>query len=408
MPRFSFQQQVLTGFIVTLIFVFSGALIAYHRIYELQNDSRSVDRTQEVIKFTNQVLINVVQAESSVRGLTATGNKTYLDAYNENLSKISPSVDRLASLLRDDTHQSVLADSLKFHVSQKLYMMSKILWTINSDNLVQAKQELVDDRTINNVQSLIDSIKVKEAILLAERRRVSEANVKETVTLFWVGSFVIFSLFLVLFQYIRVSFKKRKVVEDDLLETNEQLKAISEENKLQNWILKGSTVIDEAMRGQREIHPLAASIIQSVCQYTHANIGAIYLATTSGSLKLEAGYAFDSDLYNLVIAPGDGLVGQVALGKEPYVLHNVPPNYLKIKSALGETSPKTILIQPIVFEGEVKGVLEIGFLNMPEITQIFIDHIMNNIAVSINSVQTMVQVQNLLEHSNFFVEELGD
>ena len=407
MQKLSFQQQVLGGFILTLICIFSGALIAHHRIQELQNDSKSVDRTQEIIKFTNQVFINVVQAESSVRGLTSTGNSYYLDAYNENLSKITPSVDRLGSLLRDDPDQAALADSLKFYVSQKLYVMSKILWTINSNNFTSAKAELLTDRSINHVQSLIEAIKAKEGIYLADKRKISEANVAETLQLFLAGSIVILGLFLLLFQYIRISFRKRKAIEDNLTKTNEQLQLMSEENKMQNWLLKGCTVIDEAMRGQRQIKLLSKAIIDSVCLYTDANVGAIYIPTERNTLKIEAGYAFDSDLYKIEIMQGDGLVGRVCADKMPYLLNNVPTDYIKIKSALGEASPGTILIQPLLFEGKIKGVIELGFLEMPENTAQFVDRVSHNIAVAINGAEAMYKVQALLEHAAIFSEEVA-
>jgi CHASE3 domain sensor protein len=406
MPRFSFQQQVLTGFIITLLFIFAGALTAYNRIRELQNDSRAVDRSQEVLKFTNHVLINIVQAESSVRGLTATGNSYYLDAYNENLSKINPSVDRLKSLLEGDRSQAVLVDSLKLHVSQKLYVMSQILWSVNSKEYDKAKAELLSDRTINHVQSLIDAIKFKETVDLAAKRKISEKNVTETLIVFVFGSAIIIGLFLLMFQYIRASFKKRKQIEDNLLETNQQLKDISEENKSQNWLLKGSTVIDEAMRGKRQLSELCEAIIKSVCIYTEANIGAIYTLNENNNLELEAGYAFDHELYHIEIAPGDGLVGQVAASNEPYILHNVPSGYLKIKSALGESAPRKILIQPVLFEGELKGVMEIGYFDMPETTGIFIERVSHSIAVAINSVQARSQVQSLLEHAGLYAEEV--
>ncbi|WP_207531653.1 CHASE3 domain-containing protein [Desertivirga arenae] len=404
MPKFSFQQQVLTGFIITLLFIFSGALTAYNRIQELQNDSHAVDRSQDVIKFTNQVLINIVQAESSVRGLTATGNSYYLDAYNENLSKINPSIDRLSSLIKDNPYQSILVDSLKQHVSQKLYVMSSILWSINAGEFDKAKADLLSDRTINRVQSLIDAIKFKENLDLAENRKVSDANVKETLIVFLIGSGIIIGLFLLMFQFIQQSFKKRKLIEDNLLETNQQLKEISEENKTQNWLLKGSTVIDEAMRGKKQISELCDAIIKNLCIYTNANIGAIYRLNENNNLELESGYAFDPDLYHIEITPGDGLVGQVASSHETFILNNIPPGYLKIKSALGESSPRTILIQPLLFEGELKGVMEIGFLEMPESTAKFIERISHNIAVVMNSVQTRSQVQSLLKNTELLAE----
>ncbi|WP_256012038.1 CHASE3 domain-containing protein [Desertivirga xinjiangensis] len=389
MPKLSFQQRVLTGFITTLILVFTGAIISYNRIRDLQKDSLSVDRTQEIIKFTNQVFINIVQAESSVRGLIATGNSYYLDDYNESLSKINPSVDRLSSLLKEDPSQRILADSLRYQVSQKLYAMSKILWAFNLKDFQKAQSDLLADRTINKVQSIVDAINTKENALLTERRKISEANVEKSILLFFVGSAVIMILFLVLFQFIRLSFKKRKIVEDSLAESNFQLKKISEENELQNWILKGNALMDEAMRGQRNLKTLSNAIIRSIGEYSGARIGALYLFNENKNLQVAGTYAFDSNFASREIKLGEGLVGQVAKNKDAHILKDIPADYIKIKTALGGCSPKVLILQPVFFEDEIIGVVELGYIEMPEIATTFIRRVVNNIGIVINSVQTM-------------------
>ena len=57
---------------------------------------------------------------------------------------------------------------------------------------------------------------------------------------------------------------------------------------------------------------------------------------------------------------GQGLVGQCALEKERFVLTDVPPDYIKISSGLGEATPLSIVVLPVLFEGEVKAVVELA------------------------------------------------
>ena len=57
---------------------------------------------------------------------------------------------------------------------------------------------------------------------------------------------------------------------------------------------------------------------------------------------------------------GQGLVGQAALEGKRIVLSKVPPDYIQITSALGEAPPHAIVVVPILFEGEVKGVIELA------------------------------------------------
>ena len=57
---------------------------------------------------------------------------------------------------------------------------------------------------------------------------------------------------------------------------------------------------------------------------------------------------------------GEGLVGQAALEKERILLTNVPQDYVQISSGLGEAPPTNIVVLPIVFEGQVKAVMELS------------------------------------------------
>src|SRR5688500_11702556 len=92
--------------------------------------------------------------------------------------------------------------------------------------------------------------------------------------------------------------------------------------------------------------------------------GVFYLnESTNGSpdLRLLASYAYTErkSLSNRVIA-GEGLVGQATLERTPILVHNVPEDYVQISSGLGQARPANIVVLPILFEGEVKAVVELA------------------------------------------------
>ena len=73
---------------------------------------------------------------------------------------------------------------------------------------------------------------------------------------------------------------------------------------------------------------------------------------------------------------GEGLVGQCALEKQKILLTNVPPDYIRISSGLGEAPPRNVLVLPVIFEGQVKGVLELASLERFNPThQAFLDQL---------------------------------
>src|SRR6202043_144541 len=92
-------------------------------------------------------------------------------------------------------------------------------------------------------------------------------------------------------------------------------------------------------------------------------------------LKLIASYAYKERKHvaNRFYL-GEGLVGQAALEKKPILLTNVHEDYIRISSGLGESAPRNVLVLPVLFEGEVKAVIELAsFLPFSQIHQLFLD-----------------------------------
>ena len=83
----------------------------------------------------------------------------------------------------------------------------------------------------------------------------------------------------------------------------------------------------------------------------------------SAQLKLIASYAAKGrGSMREFLDLGEGLVGQCAIEKQTISLTKVPEDYIKISSGLGETLPRNILVLPVIFEGQVRGVLELASL----------------------------------------------
>src|SRR5690606_13211545 len=78
-------------------------------------------------------------------------------------------------------------------------------------------------------------------------------------------------------------------------------------------------------------------------------------------LKLCASYAYAHEQnVSESFALGEGLVGQAAIEKKRILLSNLPPDYVRISSGLGAATPACLVVAPISFEGEVKGVIELA------------------------------------------------
>src|SRR5207247_6533586 len=100
-------------------------------------------------------------------------------------------------------------------------------------------------------------------------------------------------------------------------------------------------------------------------------------------LKLLASYAGpDGEGVKPRFKLGEGMVGQAALEKRRILLTDVPTDYVKVTSGLGESRPINIVVLPILFEGEIKAVMELSSLDRFKSThQAFLDRLRAGIGI---------------------------
>tara|TARA_R100001369_G_scaffold29172_4_gene52560 strand:+ start:36020 stop:41959 length:5940 start_codon:yes stop_codon:yes gene_type:complete len=191
----------------------------------------------------------------------------------------------------------------------------------------------------------------------------------------------------------------------------ENLKRISEENENEAWIKTGQAGLNDRMRGEQDLVTLSKNIISYLTKYLNGQVGVIYLAEKEKDkkqLRMTASYAFTQrKSLKTTFEFGESLVGQAALEKEAIVLSAIPQDYISVSSGLGDRSPKNILVQPFIIDGEVKGVIEIGSFEPFNDNQLeLVRSVGENIAITTNSSVDREKMRDLLEESQRQSEEL--
>ncbi|MBN1260415.1 MAG: GAF domain-containing protein, partial [Anaerolineae bacterium] len=165
----------------------------------------------------------------------------------------------------------------------------------------------------------------------------------------------------------------------------------------QMWRIGGQAQLAQRMRGEQDLPTLARNIIEHLCRYVGAAVGALYWRNGE-VLELLASYAFShrkrlANRFRL----GEGIVGQAALEKQTIVLENVPREYLAAQSGLAASSPATVLVVPFILENEVVGVVELATASpLQDRQRYFVESLMENIAVAFVTARTRQQVSALL------------
>jgi len=191
---------------------------------------------------------------------------------------------------------------------------------------------------------------------------------------------------------------------------NAALRVAHQEGIARDWLKTGVARLNDAMRGELAIDRLATQVISEMTRYLGAQVGILYLAQEGEppTLTLVGSYAY-TRRGNLPseFRLGEGLVGQAALDQRQILIDNVPEDYIRVTSGLGERVPRCLCLTPFSHEGRLKGVVEIGTLNAMGPSQLdYLQQAMPTLAVVIESAQIRLQMARALEESQQLTEEL--
>jgi HAMP domain-containing protein/signal transduction histidine kinase/CheY-like chemotaxis protein len=181
-------------------------------------------------------------------------------------------------------------------------------------------------------------------------------------------------------------------------------------NQEQDWLKSNLAKFTQMLQGQKDLQTVAKRILSELAQVVTAHYGAFYILSNDENpkLKLYAAYAYKSDKHiPKEFEIGEGLVGQCAFEKERIVLTNVPGDYVKISSGLGKARPANLIVLPVLFENNVKAVIELGSLDMYTQTHLdFLSQLTESIGIVVNTIETNTRTEELLAQSQSLASEL--
>ncbi|HEY0865870.1 MAG TPA: response regulator, partial [Fimbriimonas sp.] len=202
-----------------------------------------------------------------------------------------------------------------------------------------------------------------------------------------------------------------QALKDNINQMIFNLRSTTEQNREQDWLKTNLANFSRMMQGQKSLESVSNLIINELTPLVSANHGVFFIADWSTSetmLKLLSAYGY-RERKNVAnrFHVGEGLVGQCALEKKSILLTNVPNNYIQISSGLGEAPPLNIIVQPILFEGEIMAVLELAsFERFSQIHRTFLDQLAESIGVVLNMIQANMRTEELLKQSQSLTQEL--
>jgi PAS domain S-box-containing protein len=204
------------------------------------------------------------------------------------------------------------------------------------------------------------------------------------------------------------------VLGNALINMRDNLSKVADDDKKRNWATEGQAKFGEILRtNNTDLNKLSDEIIGNLVKYLKANQGALYIvddaaADEETTMSMKACYAWDKKKYlNHKIHRGEGLAGQAWQEGDTVYLTEVPQNYVRIVSGLGDANPTAVLIVPLKVNDQIFGVVEIAsFGEFQDFEIEFVQKIAESIASTISSVKVNARTQRLLEESQEMTEQM--
>ena len=198
-------------------------------------------------------------------------------------------------------------------------------------------------------------------------------------------------------------------LKDNINEMIVNLAATTRKNNEQDWLKTNIAKFTGMMQGQRDLLAVAQLLLSELTPLVGAQHGTFYMAETSDetpSMTLLTGYAIEGRVPKK-FRFGQGLVGQCAREKERILVTNVPGEYVRINSSLGDGTPVSIVVLPVLFEGDVKAAIELAsFGQFSDVHLAFLDQLTQSIGIVLNTIAATMRTEQLLKQSQALAEEL--
>jgi PAS domain S-box-containing protein len=200
-------------------------------------------------------------------------------------------------------------------------------------------------------------------------------------------------------------------IREPLLLANEKIIGLRKNESETNWIAQGVAAVADLKQKENNISEYSFQVISTIVKYLNANQGGFFLLKEEGDesyFELAAAYAYGRKKHlEKRIKPGEGLVGQVYYEKEIIYLTDVPKDYVKITSGLGEALPRCVSVVPLMSDGKIYGAIEIASFNQLQASEMeYLKKISENIGYTLSSIENHRRTEAFLEESQEMAREV--
>ena len=199
-------------------------------------------------------------------------------------------------------------------------------------------------------------------------------------------------------------------LKDNINTMIDNLRLTTERSTEQDWLKTNLAKFTSMLQGQRDLATVGRLLLFELTALVEAQLGVIYQmeAGEASVLRQLASYAEDDiDGFRPRIRLGEGLIGQCAVDKRRILITDLPDDVRPIGSALFKARPTNVIVLPVLFEGQVKAVIELASITIFSDLQLaFLEQLTSSIGILFNSIEATMQTEGLLTQSQQLAGEL--
>ena len=199
-------------------------------------------------------------------------------------------------------------------------------------------------------------------------------------------------------------------LKDNINTMIDNLRLTTDRNTEQDWLKTNLAKFTNMLQGQRDLTTVGRLLLSELTPLVNAHQGVIYQMENEETqgLKLLSAYADDGvNGHPQTLRLGESLIGQCALDKRRMLITEMPESVVPISSALFKVAPRNNIVLPVLFENQVKAVIELASVQeFTALQTMFLEQLTTSIGIVLNSIEATMQTEGLLKQSQQLAGEL--
>ncbi|MFC0471380.1 ATP-binding protein [Halalkalibacter kiskunsagensis] len=437
--KLTIGKKLLLSFLVLALF-FGGTSMAFYYYIDKINHSYSslIDLRVHILSNTKEIQVLTLEQTNGLRGYLLTESPHFISELRTANDKVNDVITETRTMVTQPESKKDV-DEL-YALNEEFEGKYEELITLYDEN--QNQQEALDffmtevlpigsklaplaNLLTERNQHLMDEARAENTALVQDIYRMTIILSISSLILFITIGFAIsqnITINLSKIMNVIASFTttsnntedipKIEVTSQD--ETGDIAKAFNKMTltlKEKSWLEHSIAEVATMYQGIHDLETLAEQFMMKITPMVGASYGVFYVKQGSGENESFQSLAFSgkspTQTHPTRFRYNEGLIGQAALEKRTILLTNLPEDYVQVTSGVGAAKPVSLIIIPVEFEGTVTVVIELAsFYRFTQIQETLLTQIASQIGITVNSVKGRMQVENLLQQSKLFTEEL--